>query len=258
MSLPFYDRIEKQTGVTKMNFIIYENDTKYINTYRQVITKLMGPNNLNYKIHLFKQYNQETKQKLNKIEGNKIYLLAIKVDGKNGLELAKIIRSKGDWRSPIIIITNYEEYQKASYQDKILMLDFISKKGDVTTKLLNTLYIAIDILSSYKSLCFLSHGEMYQIPYRDILYIEKNINNNSSVIVTKSQKYQIRETICNIEKQLNNPTTFVKTHRSCIVNTKNIKHINFDTGIITFDKEKTALLARSNKKELKEKMNILH
>ena len=105
MSVPFYDRIEKQTGVTKMNFIIYENDTKYINTYRQVITKLMGPNNLNYKIHLFKQYNQETKQKLNKIEGNKIYLLAIKVDGKNGLELAKIIRSKGDWRSPIIIIT---------------------------------------------------------------------------------------------------------------------------------------------------------
>ena len=100
-----------------MNFIIYENDTKYINTYRQAITKLMGSNNLNYKIYLFKQYNQETRQKLNKIEGNKIYLLAIKVDGKNGLELAKKIRSKGDWRSPIIIITNYEEYQKTDIQN---------------------------------------------------------------------------------------------------------------------------------------------
>ena len=241
-----------------MNFIIYENDSKYINIYQQVINKLMGPNNINYKIHLFKQYNQETKQKLNKIENNKIYLLAIKVNGKSGLELAKKIRKKGDWHSPIIIITNYEEYQEESYQDKILMLDFISKKKDVKTKLLNTLQIALDILSSYKSLCFLSHGEIYQIPYHDILYIEKNINNNSSVIVTKFNNYQIRQTICNLEKQLNNPTIFVKTHRSCIVNTKNIKHINFDTGIITFDKEKTALVARSNKKELKEKMNILH
>lgn len=241
-----------------MNFIIYENDPKYINLYQKVIFKLMGPNNLNYNIHIFNQYNQETKQELKAIEGNKIYLLTIKVDGKSGLELAKIIRKIGDWQSPIIIITNYEEYQKASYKDKILMLDFISKKDDVETSLLNTLTIALDIISSYKSLCFLSHGEVYQIPYHDILYIEKNINNNSSVIVTKSNNYQIRQTICNLEKQLDNSTNFVKTHRSCIVNTQNIKHINFDTGIITFDKHKTALLARSNKKELKDKMNILH
>ena len=236
-----------------MNFILYENDKTYINKYKNIIYEIMGSNKLNLHLYEFSSYNLEVKNKLDKIEGNKIYIIDIEVPGKNGLDLARQIRNSGDWISPIIVVTSHEEFKIVGYTEKILMLDFISKREDLKKSLYDALIIALKINSSKECFCFTIKSEIYQIPYDDILYIEKSLNNNSSILVTTKNKYVFRKTISKLEKELNND--FVKTHRSCIVNTKNITKIDFENNLIYFNDKYINLLSRNNKKILKEKVN---
>ena len=239
-----------------MNFIIYEDENRFIKTYKKVIMKLMGHNNVNYNIVELNSFNDYKNYKLKEVENNKIYILDIEVPGKSGIELAREIRQSGDWTSPIIIVTNHVEFQKVGYTRKILMLDFISKRSNVEENLYDAFLTALEINLCKKTFCFQKQGELFQIPYQDILYIEKTINDNSSNIVTKSDTYKVRDTIQNLEKQFSDSKFFFKSHRSYLVNTKNIKYINFDNGEIKFSNNGKALLSRANKKKLKDKMSV--
>lgn len=240
-----------------MNFIIYEDTKKYTNIYKKAILKLMGSNNFNYNIIEIKEYNPKTKQQLLELSGNKIYLLDIEVPGKEGLELAREIRKSGDWTSPIIIISSHEEFKSVGYTRKILMLDFISKNNDIEENLYEALSLAKEILLTKKSLCFKEKGEIFQIPLEEILYIEKSLNDNLSLIITENTTYKIRSTIQKLEKELSKENNFVRTHRSYLVNIKNIRHINFEEGKIEFSNNRVALISRTNKKTIKTKINCI-
>lgn len=237
-----------------MYFIIYEDEKDYATRYRNVINKLLMGTNLNYEIIEINEYNEITKKQLENIGGNKSYILDIEVAGKNGLELARKIRKNGDWTSPIIIVTSHDEFRTVGYTGKILMLNFISKSGDLEKQLFDSLETALEINMANKSLRYTNKGELYNIPYQEILYIEKSLNDNTSNIVTKSHIYNIRKTIKELEEELSNTIDFIKTHRSCIVNLRNVKHIDFENNIIKFVNKKIDLISRSNKKALKERL----
>lgn len=239
-----------------MNFIIYEDEEQFIKRYENVILKIMAQTNLNYKIIRYTEYDTNIHNELSILDGKKIYILDIEVPGKNGIELAREIRKKGDWESPIIIVTSHNEFKNVGYTGKILMLDFIEKSSNVEHNLNEALSIAFDIIEEKKTICFVIRGEMYQIPYQDIFYIEKNLNDNSCFIVTNDNEYEIRETIQNLETQLSAERNFIKTHRSFLVNTKNITHVDLEQGKIEFPNKKFALVSRSNKKKLKERMGV--
>jgi len=237
-----------------MNFIIYKDKKKYSTKYKNVIHRLLGQTTLNYEIIEINEYKEKTKIELENIEGNKIYVLDIEVPGKNGLELARKIRKKGDWTSPIIIVTSHDEFKHVGYTAKILMLNFITKEAELEKDLYETLEVALQINMSQKSLSYTNKGELYHIPHQDILYIEKSLNDNICNVITKNNSYNIRKTIIELEKHLSNDINFIKTHRSCIVNLKNIKHIDFENNIIEFSNKKIELLSRAHKKHLKERM----
>lgn len=237
-----------------MNFIIYEDEKEYITRYRNVIHKMLAPTSLNYKVIEINEYNENSEQKIEKIEGNKIYILDIEVPGKNGLELARKIRKEGDWNSPIIIVTSHEEFKTVGYTGKILMLNFISKNSGLEKDLYESLEVALEINMANKSLCYTNKGESYHIPYQDILYIEKSLNDNTCNVITKNSIYTLRKTIIDLEKKLSDDINFVKTHRSCIVNIKNIIHVDFENNIIAFSNKKIDLISRTHKKNLKERL----
>ena len=165
-----------------MNFIIYEDDNMYIEKYKNIIHKLLGTTDLNYKITEIKEYNEKSKEIIEKTEGNKIYILDIEVAGKNGLDLARKIRKQGDWTSPVIIVTSHEEFKNVGYTAKILMLNFISKSNGLNEQLTETLKVALEINLANKSLCYTNRGEVYRISYQDILYIEKSLDGKYFVI----------------------------------------------------------------------------
>jgi len=240
-----------------MNFVIYEDMKKYACIYRSVIMKLMGSNNLNYNIIEINKYDKDTSNKLLDIKGNKIYLLDIEVPGKSGIEFAREIRNMGDWISPIIIISSHDEFKSVGYIRKILMFDYISKEEDIFNNLYESLLLAQEILFTKKTFCFKEKGEVFQIPIDDILYIEKSINDNLCIIVTVNNTYKIRSTIQKLESEFADSSNFVRTHRSYLINMRNIKYINFELGEVYFDGDKVAFISRNNKKKLKDKIDSM-
>lgn len=87
----------------------------------------------------------------------------------------------------------------------------------------------------------------YTIPMNDILYITTNTIKQKSVIVTSYSVFEINKTLIEMEAMLDN--RFVKSHRSCIVNTKRIIAINKNLHVITFDNgDRTGLMNDQLKK----------
>lgn len=237
-----------------MNFILYEDDNEFINCYQEAITKVMLNSKVDYEVLKINNYDEYSNKKLKNIIGNKIYILDIEVPGKNGLDLAREIRKGGDWTSPIIIVTSHEEFKTVGFTGKILMLDFITKNDNVMGSLIDALSVALEITCGKPIYKFSYKGQYYSIPLDEIIYFEKSLNDNNSIIVCENDEYVVRKTISSIALELEN-TSFFKTHRSCIVNINKILKIDYDRGIIFFKDSETNLLSRSNKKKLMEKMS---
>lgn len=235
-----------------INFIIYEDNKRWQKYYKDVILKIIGHSNDKYKIIVIDKYDNEIIKKINSLDGKKIFLLDLQVPGKSGLEFAREIRRKNDWKSQIIVITSYDNFKNEGYSSRILMLDFICKKDNVYEKLSDSINIALKIHQNTPSYNFTFNNEYYQIPYEDILFFEKDLNNNYVNIITKHNRFKIKESLINIEQQLNKNNIFYKTHRSCVVNISNIKKVDLSNNIIYFKNKKTYLLARNKKKELKD------
>ena len=152
-----------------INYIIYEDEEEYRRKYVSIILKLRGKEQEGYRIIELEKYDEETKRQLGDTLGKKIYIFDIEVPGKSGLDLAREIREEGDWESQIIVVTTHEHLRTTSFTSRLLMLDFVSKYYDCENRLKESLIVAFDILTKYKALTFMTEGEIYQIPYLDIL-----------------------------------------------------------------------------------------
>lgn len=234
-----------------INFIIYEDEKVFRDKYISTILKTIGNTKIAYKIIELSKYDKNTYNTIQKIVGKKIFILDIEVPGKSGLDFAREIRNGGDWKSPMIIVTMHEQLKNAAFTSKMLMLDFISKFYNCENSLSETLKISLDILESQKSLDFQYNGELYQIPYDDILFIEKNVEDLYSTIVTRTEKIKIKKMIGVIEEELSKEKRFFRTHRSCIININNLTSIELRDCVMHFGDIETPLLSRDKKRELK-------
>lgn len=238
-----------------INFIIYEDEKKYREKYISIILKTIGSKKSAYRIIEIDKYDKSISKKLKDLVGKKIYILDIEVPGKSGLDLAREIRNNGDWDSQIIVVTTHEQLRNIAFTSKILMLDFISKFYNCEENLKETLKLSLNIVEKHKSLNFQYNGELLQIPYDDIYFIEKNVYDSYSTIVTKSENIKIKQAIGLIEEELINDQRFLRTHRSCIVNIDNITSVELKDSIIHFGNVETPLLSRDKKKELKMRLS---
>lgn len=234
-----------------VNFIIYEDEKKFREKYISIILKLIGGMKMAYRIVEIDHYDKSTFQQINNLIGKKVLILDIEVPGKSGLDLAREIRNSGDWESPMMIITTHEQMKTAAFTSRMLMLDFISKFYNCEENLNETLKISLEIIKSTPSLNFQYNGELVQIPYRDILFIEKNVEDLYSTVVTKSERLKIKMPISSIEEELKKDPRFFRTHRSCIVNLDKVTKVELKNCIIHFGNIETPLLSRDKKSELK-------
>lgn len=237
-----------------INFIIYEDSKAWQEHYKRAILKVIGHKQDKYQILVIDKYTKEAKKKIENLIGKNIFLLDMEVPGKSGLDLAREIRNSGDWASQMIMITSHNCFKEEGFTSKVLMLDFIDKNANMEENIRSAIVVALRIHAHYKSFNFIYNKELYQIPYQDILYFEKNLNNNYTSIITKKEEYKIKQSIKNIETELRTVPSFFKTHQSCIVNLENILHVDFSESTIYFTKHEVTLLSRNKKKELKEKI----
>ncbi len=235
-----------------LNFIIYEDEKKFREKYISVILRLLGSKKIAYKIIEYDKYESGIITNLKKLIGKKIFIFDIEVPGKSGLDLAREIRNSGDWSSPMIVVTTHEHLKNATFTSRMLMLDFISKFYNCEENLKSALLVALEIVDNQHSLNFQYNGELVQIPFDDILFIEKNVDDLYSTVVTRHDRYIIKQTISKIEKDLSQDERFFKTHRSCVVNVDKITSVELRECIIHFGHtEIISLLSREKKNELK-------
>ncbi|MDD6223514.1 MAG: LytTR family transcriptional regulator DNA-binding domain-containing protein [bacterium] len=236
-----------------INFIIYEDNRKTIELYREVITNFIGGRKDGYQIISFERYDDRLKQKISKLWGKNIFILDILVPHKSGLDLAKEIRGTGDWGSQIIIVSKHEQYYRDSFSSKMWTLEFVLKDQDISVNLRKVLNQAYKIVAIHKAFSFQYDGELYHIHYDDILFFEKSLYDNYSYLVTKNKRLKVKKSITRIERDLKDELCFFKTHRSCIINVHNVYSIDVSNNIISFpDGINTHLLTNKRKKLLKD------
>lgn len=238
-----------------VSFIIYDNDTYMRDLYVKIIKKFLYTSLDFYKIYEYDKYNIEVEESLNHIEGARIYVINIDVPGPNPLDIARKIRDRGDFVSPIILITNRDKKLLIENLKNILFLDIISQDDKIVTNLLKSLKDAHRIVTKHSVYTFSAFDEVYRIPYNDIYYIKKNLNDDSVTIYTKDDTYLNYITVKDIEKSLMGDPRFFKSHRSCIINLYNVSSYDRRCNIVVFNNGmKVDLVSRHNKSILAQKL----
>ena len=236
-----------------INFIIYEDEEYFYNLYKDIIHKFMGHSDDYYKIYKFTEYSDKLLDFIKNLSGQNIYILDIEVKGKSGLDLAREIRNyKRTSDDQIIIATAHQDLVENAFHKKLLMVDFISKFDDLEENLISSLRESYVTFNENKFLSYKQDGEIIRIPYKDILFIEKDKYDDCLYIETNDNKFKYKGSISKIEKLLDGDKRFFKSHRSCIVNIFKITKLNTTIPIIYFNNKYTNCLSRDKKKELEE------
>lgn len=237
-----------------VSFIIYDNDSNMRELYIKIIRKFLYNTSDYYRIYEFDKYNLEVQEKIKHIEGTRIYLINIDVPGPNGLDLARKIRDYGDFISPIILLTSKDKRSIYDNLQNILFLDIIKQDDRIIRNLMISLRDAYKIVTRHSVYTFSAFDEVYRIPYNDIYYIKKNINDDSVTIYTKDDSYLDYITVKGIEKLLKDPR-FFKVHRSCIINLYNVASYDRKGNIVIFNNGmQINLVSRHNKAILAERL----
>lgn len=220
-----------------INFIIEDINLK------KTIEKIMMNYNLEYKI---KKYNDQKTKEL-----NSIYIL--NYDTTNKAEINKLLNiriNEDDWSSIIILISDNSNIKYRLVDNKLLILDVIDKNKDIYNQLIENIKISLKILTeTSNSICYTYKGILYNIPQKDIVYIESDSKNKRSVIKTETSEYYIPLTLPKIEKILNE--NFIKCSRSYIININKMREYNTKDNIITLNENlKIYEISRQKKKEI--------
>ena len=148
-----------------------------------------------------------------------ILLLDIEMPGMSGVELAKAVR-KENATVQIVFITGYYEYFSDGFD--VSALHYLIKPAD-ERKLMPVLDRAVSNLTYRQRAVLLSSPEGdVKVSLADIYYVESE--NVHVAAHTTSGVYRSRISLAKFAEQLDE--TFIKVHRSYIVNLKYVKKIS--------------------------------
>ena len=148
-----------------------------------------------------------------------ILLLDIEMPGMSGVELAKAVR-KENATVQIVFVTGYYEYFSDGFD--VSALHYLIKPAD-ERKLMPVLDRAVSNLTyRQRSVLLTSPEGDVKVSLADIYYVESE--NVHVAVHTVSGVYRSRISLAKFAEQLDE--TFIKVHRSYIVNLKYVKKIS--------------------------------
>ena len=231
-----------------INFIICDDVKKYREMIQNIISKYMMKNKLEYKTHVFNDYDNHFMDIVNKKLPFKIYILDIETPTKSGIDIARIIRHK-DVDSVLIFLTGHQELDRIVMKNDFLFLAFINKFDNCEERLTNALDKSLKLFKVRQTIRFKDNGIQYSIPIEDILYITRDSIDRKCVIVTDYNEFRVGKNLNELEKMVTDD--FIKTHRACLMNKKRITSYNKTKRIVTFDNgAKSDLISTRFDKEL--------
>lgn len=234
-----------------INFIICDDEVAITEIVKKIVSKTIFKTSIDYKIHIFNDYDEKFYNMVNSDLSNKIYILDIEVKDKSGIEVSKDIREK-DWDSVILILTAHYELESLAFKSRILLFDFISKFDLYDKKIDESILACINKVLSKNKLTIKINRTINNIDFKDILYLEYDSYKRKTIIHTLTKNFEASESLTSIQKRLKG--NFINTHRACIVNMDNVSKIDSKNKIIKFKQGKTTdLISRRYMKEVKQK-----
>lgn len=215
-----------------IDFIICDDSRKVVSDVINIVNKFMINNNTPYKTHKFYDFDDKFMDLAENASNYKIYILDIETPTRSGIDVARKIRNK-DKNSVIIFLTGHDELGMTVLKSCLSILTFISKFDDYETKLISALNESLELLSIKKSINFLEHGIRYNILLNSILYITRDTIERKTIIKTDSNEYKIYMPLEKLNELSNN--YFVRTHKSCLVNSSRVEKFDGNNNLITFD-----------------------
>ncbi len=230
-----------------INFIICDDVKQYREMVEHIVVSYMMKNKLEYKTHIFKDYDSDFLKIVKSKLSFKVYILDIETPTRSGIDIARLIRNK-DVDSVLIFLTGHQELGHVVMKNDFLFLSYINKFDDCKKRLTKSLDKALQMFKIKSVIRFKDNGVVYTIPQDDILYITRDSVERKCIIVTDYSEFHVGKNLAELEEEVND--NFVKTHRACLMNTKRIlsfsksqKEVVFDNGMTSdlistrFDKE---------------------
>ncbi|MBE6138833.1 MAG: response regulator transcription factor [Firmicutes bacterium] len=231
-----------------VNIIICDDNDKDRKNILDVVNNFMEKNKIEFKIHLYNDYNKNFNEIIDKKLPFKIYLLDIETPSASGIDMARKIRNK-DVDSVIIFLTVHEELGNVILKNDLMFLSFINKFDNLKLRLNKSLKKALDLLNHKSIIKFTDRNTVYTIDMNDILYLTKESFERKTIIKTDYAEFKVNKTLNELVKMLDD--RFIQTHRSCYINNDRKVSIDKTNKIILFDNgESTDLLSDKYRKVL--------
>lgn len=227
-----------------LKIAICDDDEKDRMAVNEVLMKIKYDMAIDFDI----KYFSSGEDLCNDIKGNSydILLLDIQMNGIDGIETAKQIRSYGE-KSKIVFTSSYDERVKELF--RVDTVDFIDKPV-TEDRLKNAFEVIIESLSDKISIFEYTHNRIqYQINQDDILYFESS--NHKITIVTKADRIEISESLKWVWEQLSSSKLFAIVNRSYIINFNYVNEIS-NTKVLMND-DVDISISRNHKEELLKK-----
>ena len=227
-----------------MNIAICEDNIEELNIINEYIEQWSKNNNIKVKID---KYQSSESFLFEWTDYNKydIVFFDIKMKKVSGIELSNLVREKNKVVD-IVFVTGMIEYALHGY--KVSAMQYLLKpiKQDDIYSCLNKVLERIDSTDeSSKFMIIKTPKKSMKLNYDEIYYFEMFSPN--IVIHTIKEEIALRKKISEIEKELKS-SSFIRCHRSYIVNLKYVKSISKKTIIL--ENEVNIPLSRNKYKEV--------
>ena len=231
-----------------INFIICDDVKQYRDMVEHIVDSFMMKNKIEYKTHVFEDYDSEFVKIVESKLSFKIYILDIETPTKSGIDIARLIRNK-DVDSVLIFLTGHQELGHVVMKNDFLFLSYINKFDDCEQRLKKSLDKALQLLKVKSIIRFKDNGVIYTIPQDDILYITRDSVERKCIIITDYSEFKVGKTLNELEEIVND--NFIKTHRACLMNSKRILSFSKSQKEVVFDNGMTSdLISTRFNKEL--------
>jgi DNA-binding LytR/AlgR family response regulator len=243
----------------KVKALIVEDESNYADTLEMFMDQLgyevVGISASGKEaLHLFEEQSPD------------FVLMDINLQGElSGIDLARIFQ--GNRPTPIIFITSYDDPETFSKAKKTGPFAYLIKPFDPTT-LQRSIELALehafaegeDVFENQESVvlatsCFFvkERNKLVKIRLEEILWVE--VEDKYCMVNTKNRKFTLRQSLKELAEKLD-PSIFVQTHRSYLVNAAEIQDIDLTLYVVTINGTEIPL-GRGHKDELINRLQML-
>lgn len=242
-----------------MKILIIEDEANYADTLEMFVDEL-GYETVGVASHgklamsLFDDHNPD------------LVLMDINLEGElSGIDLARIFQ--GQRPTPIIFITSFDDKETFGKAKQTGPYAYLIKPFDPAT-LQRSIELALqhayadgdqvfdnqeEVLLATSCFFVKDRSKLIKIRLEEILWVE--VEDKYCMIHTKDRKFTLRQSLKDLAKKLD-PSIFVQTHRSYIVNASEIEDIDLSLFVVRVNGNEVPL-GRAHKDEFLKRLQML-